>query len=348
MLNHILLLVAFILPLCSTIDDPTLYTKFQQYILQFNKTYPTIEEYTYRFNQFARNCRELENIKSLTPAGDTTQIMTANDTLIFDITDFFDLSEDEFENKFLTTIVTDEDTTSSQTPTEHTYVKGNETEHDKLRVLQDLPERFDWRDIGALTPVKQQHQCGACYAFSAVANLESQYFLKYGELLNLSEQQILNCNPYAIGCRGGNVAYAFKYLQKTPGLGLETSLRYIARQETCSYVDPVVKITGIKYAGTRDETYIASFLMKHGPLSIAINASLFKYYSKGILDYPDKYCDSRKLNHAVNIVGFGESNGVKYWVVRNTWGPHWGEEGYIRIAWGKCGVNTFVMTGIIE
>jgi len=275
-------------------------------------------------------------------------IQSANDTLVLDITDYFDLSDEEFEDKYLTTVVTDEDTNNSGTPTSDTYYTGNETETDKLRVLQDLPKSFDWRDFGAVTPVKKQHNCGACYAFAAAANLESLFFLKYGELVNLSEQQIVNCNPYAVGCRGGNIGYVFKYLQKSPGLGLETSSRYIARQETCAFVEPVVKVKGVKFAGTKDENYIAAFLMKHGPLAIAINADLFKYYSKGILNYPDKHCSPRKLNHAVNIVGFGESGGVKYWVVRNTWGPNWGEDGYIRVAWGKCGVNSFVMTGLIE
>jgi len=89
--------------------------------------------------------------------------------------------------------------------------------------------------------------------------------------------------------------------------------------------------------------------MKHGALSIAINASMFNYYSKGIMNYPDSICNPSKLNHAVNIVGFGvSSRGTKYWIVRNTWGPYWGEDGYVRVARGKCGVNTFVMTGVIE
>jgi cathepsin F len=224
------------------------------------------------------------------------------------------------------------------------------TEEEKLRHLGGIPETFDWRDYDAVSPVKHQRTCGACYAFSVVANLESLYYVKYGRLINLSEQQILNCAPNG-GCKGGTLPATFRYLMKHKDvLGLEKEAPYLARREVCRRVsEPAINVTGIVYAGTTEEDLIASFLINHGVVSIGINGSMFFYYSKGIMNYSEKHCKRSKLNHATNIVGFGISrHGVKYWVVRNTWGPTWGEGGYVRVARGTCGVNQLVMTGVID
>jgi cathepsin F len=343
-----IVLLLFVLSSCLAVDA-VLYDKFQNFINRFNKTYSTVEEYNFRFNLFQENYRKLEDFKHAIEAEMTNSTQLDNDTLTLDVTGFFDLSQDEFEHGYLTTSVSEDDAIASS-PNEEYFITGNETETEKLRHLESLPENFDWREFGAVSPVKTQRSCGACYAFSSVANLESLYYIKYNKTINLSEQQIVNCNPYSVGCNGGNVALVFKYLiNRSSGLGLEKSARYVARKETCAHIEPVVKVKKIVYAGTKNEDYIASFLMKHGVLSIALNASMFNYYSRGIMNYPDTICSPRKLNHAVNIVGFGISaRGVKYWVVRNTWGPTWGEDGYVRIARGTCGVNSYVMTGVIE
>jgi len=271
------------------------------------------------------------------------------DIFQLDITDFFDLTDEEYENEYLNSIIPEEELLNSETPSQDAFITGNETEADNLRHLQSTPTSFDWRDHGALGPIKRQGSCGACYSFSAAATLESQYYIKYGQMLDLSEQQIINCNPYSTGCRGGNIALVFRYLQNSAGLGLESETRYVQRKEICSQVKPAVKVKQMLWAGTKDEAKIAAFLVKNGPLSIAINANLFKYYKGGIMKYNSSQCNSRNLNHAVNIVGYGVSRlGTKYWIVRNTWGPTWGENGYLRVKWGTCGVNQYVMGAVIE
>jgi cathepsin F len=329
------------------LDHATLFNKFQDFMQTFNKTYSTVEEHNYRFQIFSHNYEELEKAKNDTATDVKDGDVDAEDSLELDITAFFDLTDEEFERQYLSTEVPDEEQEMAAQPSENSFITGNETDADHLRHLQSVPSAFDWRSKGVVGPVRQQGSCGGCYAFSAAANLESQHAIKTGRLLSLSEQQIINCNPYAVGCHGGNVGLAFRYLIKTPGLGLSSSLRYIARKEVCTTIAPAVKVKNVLFAGTKNEDYIASFLMKHGPLSIAMNANMFKFYRKGIMQYSAATCSSRQLNHAVNIVGFGVSGGVKYWIVRNSWGPHWGESGYVRVARGTCGVNAYVMTGVI-
>jgi cathepsin F len=329
-------------------DEKVLYEKFEEFIARFGKTYPTIEEYQQRFQIFGQNLKDLENVKkqSLTDLDDVYDPV-AEDSMENDISSFFDLTDEEYERMYMTTVVPEEDLQLSANPSENSFITGNETEADKLRHLEAIPSSYDWRSKGVVSPVRAQGLCGACYAFSAASNIESQYAIKTGRLLDLSEQQIVNCNPYAVGCHGGNVGLAIKYVT-TAGLGLETSDRYVARKEMCSRVAPVVRVQSVKYAGTKDENYIAAMLVKYGPLATAINARMFKYYSRGIMKYSTYQCSPYALNHAVNIVGYGVSGGVKYWIIRNTWGPRWGENGYLRVAWGTCGVNSFVVTAILE
>jgi cathepsin F len=345
-------LVSFVLmmqlPTTLLLNQVILYNKFQEFIQVFNKTYSTVEEHNHRFEIFRQNYQELEKARNVT-ADDVKDADTdIEDILELDITAFFDLTDEEFERVYLSNDVPEEDQKQSSEPSENSFITGNETDADHLRHLESVPRSFDWRTKGVVAPIRQQGSCGGCYAFSTAANIESQYAIKRGKLINLSEQQIINCNNFAVGCHGGNLGLAFRYLIKSPGLSLSSSLRYIARKERCTRSVPAVKITNVLFAGTTNEDYIASFLMKHGPLSIAINANMFKFYRKGIMSYSAARCSHKQLNHAVNIVGFGVSGGVKYWIVRNSWGPHWGEKGYVRVARGTCGVNSYVMTGVIS
>jgi cathepsin F len=332
----------------ENVDEPTLYSKFQFFINRFNKTYHTVEEYNYRFDNFVKNYRELLKYRNETGLPETVAD-DDDETLNMDITDFFDLTDEEYEKNYLNNLVPQEEMDIASKPSNSSYITGNETEDDRLRHLAALPPSFDWRERGALTPIRQQLWCGACYAFSAASNVESQYFIKYGRLVELSEQQIMNCNSYGAGCSGGNIYLTFKFLSRYHGLGLRSSTRYIARKEACYMTTPVAKVKDVLTAGTKDEHYIASMLVNRGPLSIAINAHLFKYYRGGIMSYSNAVCNPMALNHAVNIVGYGTSRtGIKYWIVRNTWGPTFGEKGYLRVAWGTCGVNQYVMTSVIE
>ncbi len=146
---------------------------------------------------------------------------------------------------------------------------------------------------------------------------------------------------------------AFDYLmQYTSGGVSNADYPYLGFQSTCraNGLFPIAQVSGYTFAGTTDEGYIAQMLYMYGPLAVGMNANYLQYYRGGIIDLPASVCNPYGLNHAVNIVGYGTENGVNFWIVRNSWGPTWGENGYFRIARGKgvCGINQYVITANIR
>merc|ERR1719253_118097 len=212
-----------------------------------------------------------------------------------------------------------------------------------------LPAAFDWREKGAVNDVKNQEQCGSCWAFSTVANIEGVNFVKTQKLLSLSEQELVDCDKGSDhGCQGGLPSNAFKYMISSKvGLEAESKYPYTQKDGTCHAQkgDELVFITSWKTIST-DEAQIAAALMQYGPLSIGINAGPMQLYQGGIAD--PKNCDPQALDHGVAIVAFG-SETKAYWTIRNSWGTTWGEKGYYRIVRGvgRCGLNTMVTTAIM-
>jgi len=141
---------------------------------------------------------------------------------------------------------------------------------------------------------------------------------------------------------------AFDYLKANGGLENYASYPYTGTQGTCksSPSQSAVQIAGWKSAGTTDEGKIRDMLYQTGPLSVAVNATPLQYYTSGIGDYSTSACDPNATNHAVTLVGYGTENGKDFWIVRNSWGANWGEQGYFRLARGKgtCGINTYVVS----
>jgi len=260
------------------------------------------------------------------------------------VTQFFDLTEQEFERNYLNFYIPF---------TELMYVieQGDEQDgEEQTRLLQTIPTNFDWRAQGAVTPVKNQGTCGACHAFSTVGNIESLYYIKYKQLIPMSEQQLLNCDTYNSGCNGGNMMFAYQYFQQSSGVVPQSSLPYTGITSTCAVANltPVAKvINSIRYS-TKDESYLAGYLYNIGPLAVAINGKLLAKYRGGIIGSKTE-CDPYALNHAVLLVGYGVSGTQGYWIVKNSWGTNWGEAGYFRIAKGSgtCGINLFVTTAVI-
>jgi len=212
--------------------------------------------------------------------------------------------------------------------------------------VSNVAGEYDWRSLGAVNPIKDQGQCGSCWSFSTVANIEGAGFVETGRLLNLSEQDLVDCDSYDGGCRGGLPSNAFQWMINTgSGLVGESDYPYTARGGHCR-VDSSQEKAFISdwHQTSTDETQIAAALQQYGPLSIGINADTFQFYSGGVMD--PSSCDPAALDHGVAIVGFGTDNGQDYWTIRNSWGTSWGEAGYIRIARGKgtCGLNTDVTT----
>merc|ERR1719290_328857 len=214
---------------------------------------------------------------------------------------------------------------------------------------QAVPAKVDWRPKGYVTPVKDQKQCGSCWAFSATGSLEGQNFKKTGKLVSLSEQNIMDCSvPEGNhGCFGGIMDKAFEYVIKNNGVDTESSYPYEAvNGKECKFNKDNIGATMSSYHDIpqNSEADLQKAVATIGPISVAIDASqpTFHFYKEGI--YHDKKCSSTHLDHGVLAVGYGaEENGKSYWLVKNSWNTSWGMKGYIKMAKDKhnaCGIAT--------
>jgi len=213
-------------------------------------------------------------------------------------------------------------------------------------LTKPITAAVDWREKGAVQHVKDQGQCGSCWAFGAVGGLEGQWAINKGSLPDCAEQQLVSCDTHSDGCGGGWPEKCFDYIRDNGENGIDTqeSYPYTARDDSC---DTAKTQDGQNVAATctgkvevdADESALQEAVANVGPVSIAINAnSKFMGYSGGIFDDPN--CGPQ-LNHAVLCVGFDSDQ--KFWIVKNSWGTSWGESGYVRFVMGKsmCGLETY-------
>lgn len=218
-----------------------------------------------------------------------------------------------------------------------------------------LPKSVDWRDHNLVVPIKDQGQCGSCWAFSTVVSLEGQLAKVTGNLVSLSEQDLVDCvvnqrihgstQRCCNGCNGGLMDYAFEYMVEKQNGEDETEIAYgyTGRDGTCKFKDnkaysdgKITKYTDVQKGTTNLEDAVANV----GPISVAVDAnSAWQLYHSGILDPIS--CNKRRLDHGVAVVGYGSQVGTDYWIVRNSWGKSWGERGYVRLAKGDntCGIQ---------
>jgi len=218
---------------------------------------------------------------------------------------------------------------------------------EELTSLQQksLPASIDWTTKGAVTPVKNQGSCGSCWAFSTTGGLEGAYYLKTGKLVSFSEQNLVSCDHVDQGCNGGLMDNADRFIQRNHGLCTEEDYPYVSGRggralcKKCNVVDGSIpkQIVDVQHTEESMEAAVAK-----RPVSVAIEADQmsFQFYRRGVLT---GNCGSR-LDHGVLVVGYGTLNGQKYFKVKNSWGPSWGQNGYILIQRGKqvrggeCGV----------
>ncbi|CAL1540039.1 unnamed protein product [Lymnaea stagnalis] len=215
-----------------------------------------------------------------------------------------------------------------------------------------LPDSVDWRTKGAVTGVKDQGQCGSCWAFSTIGSVEGQHFKATGSLVSLSESNLVDCSTANMGCNGGWVEKALQYIINNRGIDTESSYPYRAQQSSCRFSSSNVGAKISSYTkvirGSEDDLQKAVALV--GPVSVAIDANQrsFQLYKGGV--YNEPACTTSQLDHAVLVVGYGTSGNQDYWTVKNSWGTTWGQSGYIFMSRNKknqCGIATAAMYPIV-
>jgi cathepsin L len=301
----------------------------------FEKTYNSVDEEYKRFGIFVESLQKVATMNS-----------NGMDSARYKPNQFSDLSGVEFRE----------------------YVHGEnggcyQGQENKFPILNRLskklskdsvganPTSVDWTTQGVVTPVKNQGNCGSCWAFSATGCTECRYAIATGSLNSLSEQQLVDCTmgiPYGnLGCGGGDMDSAFKYIEAEKGLCTESEYPYKGKNGQCEasscgkFYDPITSYTDVT---KRDESALETATVS-GCVSVAIEAdqTAFQYYSSGILT---GNCGTN-LDHGVLVVGYGVSGSQEYWKVKNSWGTSWGEQGYVLIckdcnkngAQGECGIN---------
>jgi len=234
------------------------------------------------------------------------------------------------------------------------YLGFNQTVDSKLEGpifksenIKALPATWDWRTKGAVTPIKDQGQCGSCWSFSTTGSTEGCHFIANNKLISLSEQNLMDCSSsYGNqGCNGGLMTSAMNYIIHNGGVDTESSYPYTATQgKVCKYKTANRGATLKSYSnipsGSESDLQTS---VHQGPVSVGIDASqsTFQFYTNGV--YYDPNCSSQQLDHGVLAVGWGTLSGEAYWIVKNSWGTGWGLSGYILMSRNRdnnCGIAT--------
>lgn len=296
---------------------------FNSWCKQHDKSYSSEEERQQRLKIFEDNLEFVNNHNSL-----------GNSTYTLSLNAYADLTHHEFRSSKLGL---------SSSANDLIRLK-----HNNPVQLPDVgvPDSVDWRNQGAVTNVKDQGNCGACWSFSATGAIEGINKIVTGSLVSLSEQELIDCDRgYDEGCDGGLMDYAYQFVISNHGIDTENDYPYEARQKSCNrnkLARHVVTIDGYADVPPNHEKELLKAVAAQ-PVSVGICGSDrgFQLYSKGVFSGP---C-SNAVDHAVLIVGYGSENGVDYWIVKNSWGTGWGMNGYVHMqrntgdASGICGIN---------
>jgi C1A family cysteine protease len=295
---------------------------FEDWKVNNSKNYESDIEHMYRFSVFSENYNHIQFKNSL------------KRNLTLGLNKFADLTNEEFKVVHL----------NGYSPKSRTKLLTHSPKGEDLTAV--LPTEVDWVAKGAVTPVKNQGQCGSCWAFSTTGSVEGAWFIKTGKLVSLSEQQLVDCSAAEgnQGCNGGIMDNAFQYIIKNGGLCTEASYAYNGvTDNSCSKCTEVAKISSFVDVTPKSMQALMAAVAQQ-PVSVAVEAdgSDWQFYSGGVLT---DACGVN-LDHGVLVVGYGtDATQGDYWKVKNSWGPDWGDAGFIRIgrgskfdANGECGI----------
>ena len=314
----------------SSSAAPEFVGEFESFKAKFGRRYASDAEEARRFKIFAENMRKARELQLVNPKAK------------FGVNEFADMSEAEFKKRH---------------NGEAAYAKAQRAPLETVTVSQEqvkaaAGQSQDWRQHGAVTPVKNQGQCGSCWSFSTTGGIEGQWFLAGNTLTSLSEQELVSCDTIDHGCDGGLMDNAFTWLLgNTQGnIVTEASYPYVSGDgivPACNMAnrDFGAKISSFKNI-PKNETQMAAWVMTGGPLSLAVDASTWQTYMGGVMTN----CPAGQLDHGVLIVGFDDAANPPYWIIKNSWGPGWGEQGYIRVekGTGQCSIGQYQTTSIVE
>lgn len=308
---------------------------------RFNKSYSTKSEDNYRFKLFLETKHKIAIHNQRQYNGEHSFRVGVNK--------FADMDQDEFKRLM-----------NGYKP--HLQNKDPSIIEDVQKHLSDdgveLPTEVDWRRHGAVTPVKDQGHCGSCWAFSSTGALEGQHYLKTGNLISLSEQNLVDCSKkYGnMGCDGGLMANAFRYIRENHGVDTENSYPYEAHDDKCRFKSKTVGADDKGYVEipSGDERRLKQAIALKGPVSVAIDASQesFRLYESGVYDEPNCGNAEEDLDHGVLIVGYGtDPIHGDYYLVKNSWSELWGQSGYIKMARNRenqCGIATSAVYPLVQ
>jgi len=322
----LLLIVALAIAVSALKTDAEYRKMFTDFQAKYAKSYTNQNEVEHRFRIFVENMKKSDALNKLNP--DAT----------FGVTKFSDLSETEFNQKYLMNF----DAESYVKPAAKTSFvgKGN------VRGCSPDSTNYDWNSCGVITSVYNQGQCGSCWAFSATETIESYFALAGNTLTGLAMEQIVDCDTAGQdqGCNGGFPSGAYQYVESAGGIEPLSDYPYTAEggeSGSCNFQQSDVVATVTGYSSIDGETglYQQTSSSSGGPVSVCVDASSWQNYNGGVLTS----CGS-EVDHCVQLTGYanyGESGA--YWIVRNSWGGDWGEQGYIWIEIGQdlCSIGDY-------